>query len=70
MLNNALAQTGWSGPALTASNWRETVWARLEHLDWANVAADVRPFLSTDGEAALLTPAVFAGLLAASGQRP
>src|SRR4030042_6915956 len=34
LLNHALAQTGWQGGALTSTNWREPVKARLRLLDW------------------------------------
>lgn len=45
LLNNALAQTGWPGSALTASTWRGAVRERLAGVDWARVHADVAPFL-------------------------
>jgi len=55
LLNNALQQTGWSGPALTAGNWKQAVRARLEGIDWQRAAADVRPFLEEADEENLLT---------------
>jgi len=54
LLNNALQQTGWSGPALAETTWRDAVHARLTDADWSQAAADVRPFLAT-ADAALLT---------------
>lgn len=45
LLNNALQQTGWPGPALTESTWRAAVRERLAGVDWAQAVADVRPFL-------------------------
>lgn len=45
MLNNALAQTGWDGPVLTAENWRAAVLRKLGDLDWGRVAGDLRPFV-------------------------
>jgi len=43
LLNNALEQTGWDGPALNAANWREIIRQRLQTLDWGAVLTDVRP---------------------------
>jgi len=45
LLNHALQQTGWPGGALTESTWRVAVRERLAAVDWAQAAADVRPFL-------------------------
>lgn len=55
LLNNALRQTGWPGPELTESTWREAVHARLAALAWDRVVADVRPFLEVEGETSLLS---------------
>jgi hypothetical protein len=55
LLNNALAQTGWSGAPLTERTWRAAVGARLQAVDWTQAAADVRPFLEPGADAALLT---------------
>lgn len=33
-LNAALQQTGWTGPVLTAANWRTELSHRLDQLDW------------------------------------
>ena len=54
LLNSALQQTHWSGEALTARTWREAVGRRLCALAWDRVAADVRPFLEREEDAALL----------------
>lgn len=56
LLNNALRQTGWSGPPLTGTTWREAVRERLRAAAWDQAVADVRPFLEPGAEAALLTP--------------
>lgn len=45
MLNNALAQTGWTGQVITDQNWRAVMRTRLDQLDWSTILADVRPFL-------------------------
>ena len=55
MLNNALAQTGWTGGTLTADNWHDAIYRRLQQLDWAAVVADVQPFLIESHQAEWLT---------------
>lgn len=55
LLNNALTQTGWKQEPLTAADWRGAVRDRLEELDWTRIVADVRPFLESAGDVALLT---------------
>jgi hypothetical protein len=45
LLNAALTQTGWEGELLTPDNWKQHLRARLEGLDWNQVAADVAPFI-------------------------
>jgi hypothetical protein len=55
LLNNALAQTGWQGGALTEANWRGLVRARLRLLDWNAILADVRPFVEPGFDLSLLT---------------
>lgn len=56
LLNNALAQTGWTGEPLTGATWTDPVRDRLRSLDWKAVVADVRPFLEDAAAADLLTP--------------
>ncbi len=55
LLNNALAQTNWSGEKLTEANWRETVDERLKRLDWRDILTDVRPFVEPGFDLKLLT---------------
>lgn len=55
LLNNALAQTGWSGPEMCEQNWRRHLGQCLEQLDFRRAVADVRPFLASADEADLLT---------------
>jgi hypothetical protein len=55
MLNNALAQTDWTGPILTADNWCDITRARIESFPWDNLLNDVRPFLQSQQEVKLLT---------------
>jgi hypothetical protein len=55
LLNNALQQTGWSGRLLVPETWREAVRERLHAASWDQAVADVRPFLASGADAALLT---------------
>ena len=55
LLNNALAQTGWSDPPLTQKTWRETLHTHLMEIPWKQALADVEPFLSSQQESSLLT---------------
>jgi len=55
LLNNALKQTRWQGPQITAENWRQLVSARLETIPWKRAVEDVRPFLERAEDVALLT---------------
>lgn len=55
LLNNALRQTEWPGPSLEERTWRSALRDRLQTLDWERVTADVRPFLESRDEEALLT---------------
>lgn len=54
-LNNALRQTEWPGPELTANNWKKEIAARLGALDWHKAIADVRPFIERRQDLELLT---------------
>lgn len=66
LLNNALAQTGWGGPALTAQTWRKALAQNVSQADWGGVMRDVRPFLEREQDADLLTRANLLKLLAQS----
>ena len=55
LLQNALRQTGWAGPEVSAENWRELVRGHLEALPWDRVVADVGPFLEPGAGRELLT---------------
>lgn len=46
LLNNALAQTGWTGDVLWVENWREVVSSRIETISFEQALDDVRPFVS------------------------
>ena len=63
LLNAALAQTGWSGPALTGDTWTFAVRERLARCDWAQAQADVRPFLEHERDVQLVSAEALAGVL-------
>jgi hypothetical protein len=63
LLNNALEQTGGSGKPLSEASWRMAVIRRLRGLDWAALAADVRPLLEDPSDRALLERETLDGLL-------
>jgi hypothetical protein len=54
-LNNALAQTRWPGPELTAANWRRIVRKRMDEIHWDRAVKDVSPFLERSQDVNLLT---------------
>jgi hypothetical protein len=54
LLNSALAQSGWDGPEITEEAWRDAVRRRLDGVAWADVMADVRPFLESSADSSLL----------------
>lgn len=55
LLNNALRQTGWEGPALKEGNWREVLCTHLEGVSWQRIRSDVFPFLERAEQIDLLT---------------
>lgn len=55
MLNNALRQSSWHGPALRWETWSDHVRSRLTAVDWPRAVADVRPFLESSDDVDLLT---------------
>ncbi len=63
LLNNALAQTGWTGAKLSEATWAEAVRARLRTVRWEVLAKDVRPLLESPQDRALLTRETVASLL-------
>ena len=54
-LNEALKQTGWSGPQLDQNNWTDLVAEKLRAVEWRQVIEDVRPFLEKASDLNLLT---------------
>lgn len=63
LLNHALLQTGWSGPAMTEESWRGAVRERLQMATWERAIADVRPFLEPIADTSILTLEHVTGLL-------
>jgi hypothetical protein len=63
LLNNALAQTDWRGPALTEKNWRQVLRTHIETISWEQVQEDVLPFLADRQESKLLTEEIVLRLL-------
>lgn len=54
-LNNALKQTGWTGPELDQDNWVVVLAQKLKSIDWKRAVEDVRPFLERPQDINLLT---------------
>lgn len=50
LLNNALKQTNWPGPQITAENWRKELSEKLAVLDWDRIIADLKPFIEKQSE--------------------
>ena len=70
-LNNALAQTGWQGPIVTAANWRGLVKDKLDSVDWRRARRDITPFLDREQDAAFVSREVLMPLLSHnSNQEP
>ena len=63
LLNNALQQTEWEGPAVDENNWRDIICTRLESFNWKPVIDDVVPFLERPGDMKLLTQEKVLGLI-------
>jgi hypothetical protein len=55
LLNNALAQTNWTGNQLTEENWKDQVQLQLETLNWNGIVNEVRPFVEPSFNLDLLT---------------
>jgi hypothetical protein len=55
LLNNALAQTNWTGGKLTEENWKDQIWLHLQDLNWNSIVEDVRPFVEPGFNLNLLT---------------
>ncbi len=66
LLNNALKQTGWSGPEMTGANWRKETTLRVSRYDWDKVIADARPFIERQEQLQMLTKQNLIKLLKAS----
>jgi len=56
-LNEALRQTHWRGPEISASNWIEEIAGRLRNIDWQRALDDVRPLIERESDLAQLKEA-------------
>jgi hypothetical protein len=54
LLNNALTQTGWTGPTVHTKNWREILRSKIEAMSFEQAWNDVRPFLEPHEDSSLL----------------
>jgi hypothetical protein len=63
LLNGALAQTGWARAPLSQASWVSAIRERLSSVRWDTLAADVRPFLESAEDRALLTRETLTRLL-------
>ena len=63
LLNNALAQTGWTSAPLSETSWVAAVRARLQSVRWEVLATEVRPLLESADDRALLTHETITSLL-------
>jgi hypothetical protein len=55
LLNNALKQTNWQGPQITADNWCAETSNRLRTFNWDKIVADVKPFIEKQAELDMLS---------------
>ena len=55
LLNHALGQTKWAGPAPNVENWRDVVRSKIEIVSFEQALEDVRPFLGASKDIGLLT---------------
>jgi predicted nucleotidyltransferase component of viral defense system len=69
LLRNALVQTQWHGVQVTTETWKSVIELRLREVNFAEVVADVAPFLESPEERALLTLPIVLGALH-QGQSP
>lgn len=70
LLNNALAQTRWTGGKLTGENWKDHIWLHLQDLNWNSIVDDVRPFVEPGFDLNLLNRANLQSLLQGKSYSP
>ncbi len=63
LLNNALQQTGWTGPTMAPSSWRGVILRRIQDLDWETLHADVAWLLQRPEEVDRLDKPTLTSLL-------
>jgi len=54
-LNNALKQTDWAGPKITAKNWLQIIGNKVATIDFDRAVDDVRPFIERTPDLDMLT---------------
>lgn len=62
-LNNALKQTNYPEEPLRTDNWKNIISRYIKQSDWKAVQTDVRPFLESASDIALLDKELLLGLL-------
>src|SRR5690606_33020869 len=63
LLNNALAQTNWTGGVVVKDNWRQLVKDRIHEMNWSVVMDDVKPFVEPSFNLALLSKENFLNVI-------
>jgi predicted nucleotidyltransferase component of viral defense system len=69
LLNNALKQSGWRGPALNADNWWSEVTQVVKAADWKKVREDVDKFLEDPADMDVYTKEIVLGLVASRHEK-
>lgn len=67
LLNNAVAQSGWTSTVITQTNWRAFVLERLSRVDWSQARSEVEQFVEHIEETDLLEYDTFDRILARGG---
>jgi hypothetical protein len=67
MLEAALAQTGWTGPAMEGGGWQRALADRLGEVDWREATDDVRRFVEPGVDVAVLTEEILLGAVRGRG---
>lgn len=62
-LNNALGQTGWSGPIVDQATWKPVARERVASIDWDAAEKDVAPFLEPGPATKLFSRDILLNLL-------
>ncbi|MBW6471894.1 MAG: nucleotidyl transferase AbiEii/AbiGii toxin family protein [Anaerolineaceae bacterium] len=63
LLNNALLQTNWTGGVVEEENWCQLVKDRIHQMNWSVVLDDIKPFVESSFNLAILTKENFLNVL-------